>query len=630
MRVREIIIELFDPKLAIDLEWAEGSDYIAARGYVTVTNPDGYGGEYGNEEEVELEVEFGEFPHRNRKEYEVQFKVGGSYDITGGGNANVIFATVIQACKDFVEMYNPDRLFFTAKEQSRARMYDTITKRVAKQVGWHVIPFDEIQKDPLYRNSSDNGFVFVIDKGAAPEKWSSDQKPQHGSFMPIFYVYNVDKDTPTVAVKVRAPNRETAVQHAMKIEPSFKDLDSMQIHALSSLPKREVTDVIDGGTAQVKESITKATLKESKSAPLYHFTTWDNLISILSSNQLTSPSGKIYLTRDYTRQFIPHEGKLFKQPYGIRIDQELLSRDYGRKLQAGGQDIGWDEKKRQAWLSDPKNAHEIEKVKQTGRGSGSRYDGADPQDIIKGTVTQSRRWESEEHLNVKNLPNLDKYITGIVIGSAPLGSKHFSQEIDPDPLTKLADILINLFSGPKGFEQRNLFLDSANKLNVPIVYERKEFSPEQVKKRIIQLYSQRKKERETEQGKAQQDFKIITNPAGGGIATGGSDINAVLKKLSINPKYRDLQIYGYSIGYGPDADKKMFDKPVPLLQLVKEPVRENFADGRNPQDKGDSKRHGVPTKASVSTLRKVAKQGGRKGQLAHWMANMKAGKAKKK
>ena len=58
------------------------------------------------------------------------------------------------------------------------------------------------------------------------------------------------------------------------------------------------------------------------------------------------------------------------------------------------------------------------------------------------------------------------------------------------------------------------------------------------------------------------------------------------------------------------------------------PIGENFADGKNPQDKGDSKRHGVPTKASVSTLRKVAKQGGRKGQLAHWMANMKAGKQK--
>jgi len=55
---------------------------------------------------------------------------------------------------------------------------------------------------------------------------------------------------------------------------------------------------------------------------------------------------------------------------------------------------------------------------------------------------------------------------------------------------------------------------------------------------------------------------------------------------------------------------------------------ENFADGRHPEDKGDSKRYSVPTKASVGTLRKVAKQGGRKGELAHWMANMKAGKNK--
>ena len=64
--------------------------------------------------------------------------------------------------------------------------------------------------------------------------------------------------------------------------------------------------------------------------------------------------------------------------------------------------------------------------------------------------------------------------------------------------------------------------------------------------------------------------------------------------------------------------------------LSKIRIKENFADGRNPQDKGDSKRLGVPTKASITTLRKVAKQGGRKGQLAHWMANMKAGRKKSK
>jgi hypothetical protein len=57
-------------------------------------------------------------------------------------------------------------------------------------------------------------------------------------------------------------------------------------------------------------------------------------------------------------------------------------------------------------------------------------------------------------------------------------------------------------------------------------------------------------------------------------------------------------------------------------------ITENFIDGRNPQDKGDSKRHGINTRAGVSSLRKTAKQGGRKGQLAHWLANMKAGRAK--
>jgi FMN phosphatase YigB (HAD superfamily) len=72
--------------------------------------------------------------------------------------------------------------------------------------------------------------------------------------------------------------------------------------------------------------------------------------------------------------------------------------------------------------------------------------------------------------------------------------------------------------------------------------------------------------------------------------------------------------YGYYAGYSGDSSGDGGG------------VGENFADGKNPQDKGDSKRHGVPTKASVNTLRKVAKQGGRKGQLAHWMANMKSGK----
>ena len=58
-------------------------------------------------------------------------------------------------------------------------------------------------------------------------------------------------------------------------------------------------------------------------------------------------------------------------------------------------------------------------------------------------------------------------------------------------------------------------------------------------------------------------------------------------------------------------------------------VAENFADGKHPEDKGDSKRYHVPTKSSVSNLRKFAKShSGRAAQLAHWAANMKSGRAK--
>ncbi len=76
-------------------------------------------------------------------------------------------------------------------------------------------------------------------------------------------------------------------------------------------------------------------------------------------------------------------------------------------------------------------------------------------------------------------------------------------------------------------------------------------------------------------------------------------------------------------------------KVIPAKQLVTdlaEAIRqhdENFANGKNPGRKGLSKRVGVNTKASVSDLRKTAKNStGEKQRMAHWLANMKAGKKK--
>jgi hypothetical protein len=58
-------------------------------------------------------------------------------------------------------------------------------------------------------------------------------------------------------------------------------------------------------------------------------------------------------------------------------------------------------------------------------------------------------------------------------------------------------------------------------------------------------------------------------------------------------------------------------------------LKENFADGKNPGRKGLAKRSGVNTKASVSSLRNTAKHStGEKARMAHWLANMKSGRAK--
>ena len=90
--------------------------------------------------------------------------------------------------------------------------------------------------------------------------------------------------------------------------------------------------------------------------------------------------------------------------------------------------------------------------------------------------------------------------------------------------------------------------------------------------------------------------------------------------------------------YNQAMDKIENQYPMQTIQAVQQKVgdageewetlEENFADGRNPQDKGDSRRHGIPKHASLSSLDKITHQGGRKGQLAHWQANMRRGRMK--
>jgi len=90
----------------------------------------------------------------------------------------------------------------------------------------------------------------------------------------------------------------------------------------------------------------------------------------------------------------------------------------------------------------------------------------------------------------------------------------------------------------------------------------------------------------------------------------------------------------YDAGWIVDADGYWFLTPegeqeLARLSTIQQGVAENFADGKKPGRKGLAKRSGVNTKASVSSLRKTAKNSsGEKQRMAHWLANMKSGRAK--
>ena len=72
-------------------------------------------------------------------------------------------------------------------------------------------------------------------------------------------------------------------------------------------------------------------------------------------------------------------------------------------------------------------------------------------------------------------------------------------------------------------------------------------------------------------------------------------------------------------------------KNVKKLHLEYKEFIENFADGKKPGRKGLAKRVGVNCKQPVAKLRSIAKNStGEKRRMAHWCANMKSGRSKKK
>ena len=68
--------------------------------------------------------------------------LGGSDGVTGTGNASHVFNAVFDCLKHFVNTRHPKGLFFTAKQESRKKLYDILSKKMAAIFGWVVTSYE--------------------------------------------------------------------------------------------------------------------------------------------------------------------------------------------------------------------------------------------------------------------------------------------------------------------------------------------------------------------------------------------------------------------------------------------------------------------------------------------------------
>ena len=82
--------------------------------------------------------------------WSVEFYRNNSQEVTGEGDAQRVFATVLSAIQTFIKKYKPNKVFFAANKvddtghdsPSRSRLYDSLVQRYAKSWGFKAFRAD--------------------------------------------------------------------------------------------------------------------------------------------------------------------------------------------------------------------------------------------------------------------------------------------------------------------------------------------------------------------------------------------------------------------------------------------------------------------------------------------------------
>jgi predicted chitinase len=105
-----------------------------------------------------IEIHFWQLPE---SAVEIDFMVDESYNLTNKGDQFTVFATVVNAIKEYDERYAPKYLIFSAKEANRKSLYTQMVKRLAPTVGYTIGNIDNLPEE-VHNSISLNPSDFVL------------------------------------------------------------------------------------------------------------------------------------------------------------------------------------------------------------------------------------------------------------------------------------------------------------------------------------------------------------------------------------------------------------------------------------------------------------------------------------
>ena len=125
------------------------------------------------------------------EEWQVEFWRNNSQDVTGEGDAQRIFATVLTAIQQFIKQYSPERIRFSATKendngqtnQSRSSLYTKLVKRYANSWGYSVDVSDH-SGTVVYELFNDLNEVTLVPTVAKSKRQHLDVMPNDGRPIP--------------------------------------------------------------------------------------------------------------------------------------------------------------------------------------------------------------------------------------------------------------------------------------------------------------------------------------------------------------------------------------------------------------------------------------------------------------